>query len=405
VDDDPLVLKIYQDGLGQLGAQVTTAGDGLAAIRTLRGLKPDAMVLDLMMPKFTGVDVLRFVRSEPTLKDLPVVILSNSYMDELAAQAAALGVQKALLKVRCNPSVLFDTVNDIVAGRASSEDPSFLLAVPDRSAPPPKPPGPQVEPAQTLPVPRVNPVPTATAEFSARARENFLQNAPATCISLRSLCHDFTSASIPAERDSRLQAFLRKVHFVAAVAGLAKCHHLAQMASAFEALLFELSDRPAAASPSVLRTIASTVDFLALLFNCARDAEPENSLSARALVVDDDPLSNRLVMSALQRAQIQTSSTEDPKQGLQRLQECRFDLVLLDISMPGMDGFELCERLRKLPGYQKTPVIFVTAHGDFENRAKSRLSGGDDLIAKPVFPMDLAVKAVALLLKRQIQPA
>jgi CheY-like chemotaxis protein len=405
VDDDPIVLKIYQDGLGQLGAQVTTAADGLAAVRTLRTVKPDAVVLDLMMPRFTGVDVLKFIRSEPTLKALPVVILSNSYMDELAAQAAALGVQKALLKVSCNPSVLFGLVNDIVAGRASSEDPSFLLAVPDRRPPPPKPPGPQVEPARTVPVPRVNPVPTVTAEFNARARESFLQNSRATCATLRSLCQDFTGASTPAERNPRLQALLRKVHFVTAMAGLAKCHRLAQMASVFEALLFELNGKPAAASPSVSRTIASTVDVLALLFDCARDSEPEALLSAQALVVDDDPLSNRLVVSALQRAQLQASSTEDPQDGLQRLQERRFDLVLLDIAMPGMDGFELCRRLRNLPGYVKTPVIFVTARGDFENRAKSLLSGGDDLIAKPVFPMDLAVKAVGLLLKRQMQPA
>jgi len=78
--------------------------------------------------------------------------------------------------------------------------------------------------------------------------------------------------------------------------------------------------------------------------------------------------------------------------------------VLLDIAMPGMDGFELCQRLRKLPGYQKTPVLYVTANDDFENRAKGVLSGGDDLISKPVFPMDLAVKAVALLLKGNCHP-
>jgi CheY-like chemotaxis protein len=65
-----------------------------------------------------------------------------------------------------------------------------------------------------------------------------------------------------------------------------------------------------------------------------------------------------------------------------------------------MDGFELCRRLRTLPGYQKTPVIFVTSHSDFESRARSKLSGGDDLISKPVFPMELAVKAVAQLLKQ-----
>jgi CheY-like chemotaxis protein len=91
--------------------------------------------------------------------------------------------------------------------------------------------------------------------------------------------------------------------------------------------------------------------------------------------------------------------------GLQWLKERRYDLVLLDIEMPGMDGFELCRRLRTLPGYQKTPVIYVTSHSDFESRAKSILSGGDDLISKPVFPMELAVKAVALLLKRQMAKA
>jgi len=88
--------------------------------------------------------------------------------------------------------------------------------------------------------------------------------------------------------------------------------------------------------------------------------------------------------------------------GLQWLKETPFDLVLLDIVMPGMDGFELCRRLRLLPGQQKTPVIFVTGHADFESRAKSVLSGGDDLISKPIFPIELAVKAVSHLLKREL---
>ena len=151
-----------------------------------------------------------------------------------------------------------------------------------------------------------------------------------------------------------------------------------------------------------MRTIAATVDFLALLFDCARDAEREAPLAAKALVVDDDPLSNRLIVGALQRAQLKARSTDDPWVALQWLKESPYDLVLLDIKMPEMDGFELCRRLRKLPGYQKTPVIYVTAHSDFETRAQSVLSGGDDLISKPVFALELIVKAVAHLLKRQI---
>jgi CheY-like chemotaxis protein len=400
VDDDPRILELYQDGLSQQGDHVQTAADGVAAIQALRAAKPDVVVLDLMMPRFTGVDVLKFIRSEPSLKTLPVLVLSNSYMNQLAAEATALGVQKALLKIRCSPSVLLGIINEVLAGKSSTEDTSFLLAVPDRSpaAPP--------SPARVDSIKRGTPPPapsaanTAAAEFQAKARRGFLQNAAATCAAMRSLCQAFVTESNAVERDQRLQNLYRKVHFIAATAGLAECHHLAQMACAFEALLFELIGKPAFVTPSGLRTIASTVDFLALLFDCARNADTEASLSAQALVVDDDPLNNRLVVASLQRANLQARSTDDPLVGLQWLKETRYDLVLLDIEMPGMDGFELCRRLRTLPGYAKTPVIYVTSHSDFESRTKSILSGGNDLISKPVFPMELAVKAVAHLLKK-----
>ncbi len=398
MDDDPFVLRLYQESLSQQGVQVATAADGLAAVKALRASKPDVVILDLMMPRFTGVDVLKFIRSEPALKTLPVVVLSNSYMNQLAGEAVALGVQKALLKVRCSPSVLLGIIHDLLAGRSSSEDASHLLAVPGRSTPAPPPPPPPASP----PTPGPEPVRAANTDFQAKARRNFLQESTVTCATLRSLCQAFTTAPNAAQRELQLQALYRKTHFLAATAGLAECHHLTQMATAFEALLFELVGKPSAISPSVLRTIAATVDFLALLFDRAREADTEVPLSAQALVVDDDALSNRLMVSALHRAHLQTRSTDNPLVALQWLKETRFDLVLLDIEMPGMDGFELCRQLRKLPGYEKTPVIYVTSHSDFDHRTKSVLSGGNDLISKPVFPMDLAVKAVALLLKRQV---
>jgi CheY-like chemotaxis protein len=400
VDDDPFVLKMYQQGLSARGVQVKVAADGLAAISALRADKPDVVVLDLMMPKLTGADVLKFMRSEASLKEVPVIVLSNSYMNQLAAEAVALGVQKALLKVRCSPSVLLGIINDITVGKPSNEDASYLLAVPDRRPPVPQPPA-RPDPASLL-APGAE---QASAEFQVKARGLFLQSARATCTALRSLCRAFATAPNEAQRALRLQELYRKVHFVAAAASLAECNRLAQMASAFEALLFDLLDKPAAIGPSMLRTTAAAVDFLALLFDCAREADHEAPFAAQALAVDDDPLSNRLVVSALQRAHLHASSTEDPLVGLQRLKERRFDLVLLDIELPGMDGFELCRRLRTLPGYQKTPVIYVTSHSDFESHAKSALSGGNDLISKPVFPMELAVKAVALLLKAQMAPA
>jgi DNA-binding response OmpR family regulator len=173
------------------------------------------------------------------------------------------------------------------------------------------------------------------------------------------------------------------------------------MASVFEALLLELIGKPAAMSPSVLRTIASTVEFLALLYDRAREGDVGAPLSAQALAVDDDRLNNRLVAAALLGAHFQVLTTDDPLVGLQWLKEGRFDLVLLDLEMPGMDGFELCRRLRLLPGYQKTPVICVTSHGDVESRVRIVLDGANELIVKPVLPLELAVKAVALILRGQ----
>lgn len=93
------------------------------------------------------------------------------------------------------------------------------------------------------------------------------------------------------------------------------------------------------------------------------------------------------------------------------LKENPFDLIFLDAEMPGLNGFELCSELRKLPTNKATPVIFVTSLTKFEVRAQSSLSGGNDLIAKPFLMMELAVKALTYLLKpplsveARIQPA
>ena len=116
------------------------------------------------------------------------------------------------------------------------------------------------------------------------------------------------------------------------------------------------------------------------------------------LVVDDDPLANRIAMSALTRANLMGQAAEGAVAALELLSRKQFALVLLDIEMPHMTGFEVCRRLRAMPGYEKTPVIYVTAHSDFESRSRSIISGGSDLIAKPIFPIELAVKAVAHLI-------
>ena len=394
VDDDAVISGLYQKALALRGFDVTTASDGLNAVQILRTSKPDVVVLDLMMPKFSGVDVLRFMRSESALRELPVIVLTNSYMNELAEKAASLGVQKALLKVRCSPTHLVAAIDDVLAGNSASVP--APAAPPPPTSPQPAPPSPTKPPPPPAPAQQDNPATTA--------RQSFISNAGKIRSELHTLAMEFTLAQLDTERDLRLQSLYRRVGFLGATAGLAKSHRISLLASALEALLFELIPRPDLITQSVRRTVVFTVEYLGQLLNDPAQIVAIPDFTARILVVDDDPLSNRLITAALQRIQLDARSTEDPLTALQQARETQFGLFLMDIEMPGMDGFELCKQIRTLPGYQQTPVIFVTSHGDFEHRAKSVHSGGNDLIAKPVFPLELAVKAVTQLLKASLGP-
>src|ERR1700745_2960737 len=130
VDDDPVVLRMYQQALSHQGFKVETACDGLDAINELRVRLPDLMVLDLMMPRLSGAEVLKRIRSDPRLSKLPVIVLSNAYMAPAARDAAALGALKGLLKATCTPRLLVAVIEEVLGGKPAGEDESYLLAVP-----------------------------------------------------------------------------------------------------------------------------------------------------------------------------------------------------------------------------------------------------------------------------------
>jgi len=373
VDDDALVLELYRKHLAQAGFEVQTASDGLLAVKALSVAAPDLLVLDLMMPRFSGEDVLKFMGSKPALASIPVLVLTNSFMSDLTVPV---GVKRALGKGESTPAKLLEIIRQLLGGTA-----------PAASAP--------AQPAtSSAPAPTPDPVP-ATDE----AREQFLNSAPTRFADLHEVAEEFAMDPSAVSQSGNLTEFYRQTHHLAGAASLARCHNIALMGGALEALLFELGEKPQFINPSSARTVASSVDFLGVLIRDARNARRPEALSREVLVVDDDPLVNRIALSALARASLNGQATENPLAALDLLAQKKFDLVLLDVEMPHLSGFELCRKLRLLPGYEKTPVIYVTAHGDFESRSRSILAGGNDLIAKPIFPIELAVKAVTHLIR------
>jgi diguanylate cyclase (GGDEF)-like protein len=87
-----------------------------------------------------------------------------------------------------------------------------------------------------------------------------------------------------------------------------------------------------------------------------------------------------------------SSYCSNPEQALHAINAELPDLIILDVVMPGLDGFELCRRVRTHPALQFTPIIFVTRKGDLEQRVRGLEVGGNDYIAKPFEPQELVAR-------------
>ena len=374
VDDDAFIVEAYSRKLVQGGWQVETAGGGAEAREVLLRVKPDVAVLDLMLPQFNGFELIKYIRSRDELKGTRTIVLSNFYLGGSEREVAAGLADATLAKSECTPAILLEAVNKLIhSGTASRASESAKTAAPE-----------------------------IDAEVQEKHRREFLKNAPVTLATLRQLNDAFIRSDSSGVRGLRLLNYYRKVHFLSALAGLSGFASIAMLASAFESLLMELHEKPDLITPSTLQTIAYTLDFLRLLFAEADQPGALPRAANKALVVDDDRVTTLALVNTLSRAHLDATAVHDPLLALKRLEQEDYELILLDIQMPELDGFEFCKKVRELPKYSKTPVIFVTSHDDFESRIHSVLSGGNDLIAKPVFPAELLVKVVTHLLRSRL---
>jgi CheY-like chemotaxis protein len=110
---------------------------------------------------------------------------------------------------------------------------------------------------------------------------------------------------------------------------------------------------------------------------------------AKILVVDDEPDARTVMFHSLRGAGHSVSEAADGEQALKKLKRTKFDLVLLDIMMPRMSGYEVLAKIRAMPSRANTPVIVVTAKHDPEGVQREFEGGATDHIAKPFLPSEL----------------
>jgi two-component system, OmpR family, phosphate regulon response regulator OmpR len=133
----------------------------------------------------------------------------------------------------------------------------------------------------------------------------------------------------------------------------------------------------------------------------ARDATTLKRMTMSLLMIEDDSRLAQMVVEYLAQSGFEVTHAPDGEQGLEQLPLVMPELVVLDLMMPGMDGLEVCRRIRSLPGdLSRVPVIMLTAKGDPMDRIIGLELGADDYLPKPFEPRELLARIRAVLRRR-----
>jgi DNA-binding response OmpR family regulator len=120
-------------------------------------------------------------------------------------------------------------------------------------------------------------------------------------------------------------------------------------------------------------------------------------LKRRVLLADDDPGLRRLIGTTLGTEDFDLLQANDGEQALQIARQQHPELVLLDVNMPKLDGFEVCRHLKSEPETSGIKVVMLTARSEEVDRARGREAGADEYFTKPFSPVQLLNKVYALL--------
>lgn len=118
------------------------------------------------------------------------------------------------------------------------------------------------------------------------------------------------------------------------------------------------------------------------------------------LIVEDDRNTQKLMCDVLKRGGYNTYIAKDGLEALERMETQRFDLIVLDLMMPRMDGYEFCQQLREVG--ENIPILMVTANQEMKDKHKGFLAGTDDYMTKPFDEQEILFRVKALLRRAQI---
>jgi DNA-binding response OmpR family regulator len=337
VEDDPQIRALVQTMLSAEGHTVAATGDPTTAVDLVRAEQPDLIFCDIAMPGMDGYGVLRALQSDPTTARFPVVFLTAHREFSERVRAFRFGVVDYLTKP-FSRKILLSKVERVLGGLSRR---TGLVASADEMAP------------QAL-----------LEEVQREARTGVL-------------------TVTTGEGASRV--VLRAGHVVQSdQAGVPDSGGSAR----FEELDPAHSEI-VSVDPPALPGASDALPSFEALPDMVKDV----------LVVDDNGAFRRFLRSMLERQGFTVHEAADGEAALELAVNKRPWLIITDVNMPGMDGFELCRRVRSQTMIRQTPLLFLSGWDDYRRRYQGMELGADDFVSKGTPIRELLIR-IQLILRR-----
>jgi len=412
VDDDAISRKAVSLALKRALNEPELAEDGEAALALATRQVYDVIFLDVQMPGMDGFEVCCLIHQTETNRNTPVVFVTGHSDFEARAKSTLSGgsdlIGKPFLTFEITVKALTLALRGRLAARVQETPAAETQSQTANAHPPSDTTNASVAPTAATDCAQAShsfAVVGSGAELTAESREVtqvFLARASAHLAPLRESIQAMLQAPDETTRQDLLADVFLRIHSFTPKMGLPALHPALQMSAALEALLRKLLSSPQSAPGSTLFTLAAGVQLLDELCSVETGLDLLRNPPIRLLVVDDDPIARRALTGALQMAYKKPESAESGEAALALAAEQQYDVIFLDVQMPGMDGLEACAKIRQTTVNRTTPVVFVTGHIDVKTRSRMTDCGGSDLVGKPFLTSEITLKALTFVLRGRL---
>jgi len=391
IEDDPETAQTYRARLQAQNYEVEYAPDGQSGYYAIYECKPDAVLIDLTLTQMDAVSVIGKIQAQKQFQKMAMFALAESAMARNAEEAMAAGARQLFDKSDAR------TLDSIVESLHSLFELKVQITVDSKK----------------LPKRGYSAVKheSADAEDSEhrddlrRLHETFINEYGSLIHPLRKTFLCFSTAKTPGAKQLLLGELLKSIKTLHISAVQCDLDGLAMLIAPLESLVAFLAADIERSNPGIIQCIANAIDLLAFLHNQTSELKGFNELRPSALVVDDENISRKAITLGLQKGRVNATAVDNAERAFQKVEENIFDLMFLDVEMPGSNGLALCSRIRALANHKNTPILFVTAHSDLKTRASSKISGANHFLLKPVNTHELAVTAWTFLFKNRLKSA